>query len=499
MLLVFSGRRASHPGRLPAALLATGCLIAVAGHPVATQEVGPPTVNGPIPSQGTPGDSTRNYVFYSTPMNLSDVGYVEEEYFVSGIATRYSVSAAPGGATPIGTMPYRTRMVVRRPARPANFAGVVVVDWQNVTGGHDLDTEWGQAGAFFVRAGWAWVGASVQRVGVHGFEPPNPFAGRGLKQWSPGRYASLDVTNADTVTDDSQSYDIYSQVAKTIKQPRGVNPFEGMTVRRVYAGGLSQSAAFLIRYYNNIHPIAKVYDGFLVGLGGGPPRLDLPTKLLKVLTENEVWRGQAAIRVPDTRTTHTWEIAGASHVDAALVSPDNDDFRAIIGGIRAREFGKQEPLRCAHPVASEVENWAVYSAAYAALDRWVTQDAPPPTAERIQVSVAPPAPGRATIVRDRHGIAVGGIRLPRVAVPTALNTGENQPAAVGDPLSGFCILYGAHLPFDTAIRKTLYVSHTAYMSEVRRLVDELVKTGFVLTDDAPTLIRNAENDFATAR
>ena len=181
-------------------------------------EVPSPVVSGPIPSSSKPGDPGHSYVFYSTPMDLSKVGYIEQEYFISGTAMRYSVPTTAGNATAIGTMPYRTRIVIRRPASAQAFAGVVVVDWQNVTAGQDVDTEWAAAGEFFVRTGWAWVGASVQRIGVHGFDSPNPFANRGLKQWSPARYKSLDVTNSGAVLDDSQSYDIYSQIAQMLKR-----------------------------------------------------------------------------------------------------------------------------------------------------------------------------------------------------------------------------------------------------------------------------------------
>ena len=325
-------------------------------------EIAIPTVKGPVPSSGKPEDPAHDYIFYSTPMNLGKVGYVEQEYFISGSATRYAVPATPGDATPIGTMRYRTRIVVRRPARPMKFTGVVVIDWQNVTAGHDVDSEWSLAGEFFVRSGWAWVGASVQRIGVHGFEPPNPSAGRGLKQWSPSRYGSLDLTNGGTVTDDSQSYDIYSQVAQLLKHPGDINPFEGRKVTRVYAGGVSQSANFLIRYYNSVQPVAKIYDGFLIGAGGGRPRLDLPTKLFKVYTETDVWRGQAAVRVADTNVTHTWEIAGASHVGAAMLAPDKSDFRATLGGILERDVRPQFQLsqsQCLRPYASDVETWEI--------------------------------------------------------------------------------------------------------------------------------------------
>src|SRR5947209_7018464 len=171
---------------------------------------GPDWITGPIPQRAQPGDPSHDYTFYATPFDLRRAGYVEQEFFISGTATRYppnpSADQQKQPADPIGTMPYTTRIVVRRPAHPARSAGIAVVDWQNVTAGHDIDTEWGTSGDYFVRHGWTYVGASVQHVGVNG-APPGPTAGLGLTQWSPTRYGSLDLTNGNTILDDSQSFD----------------------------------------------------------------------------------------------------------------------------------------------------------------------------------------------------------------------------------------------------------------------------------------------------
>jgi hypothetical protein len=266
-----------------------------------------------------------------------------------------------------------------------------------------------------------------------------------------------------------------------------------MKVERVYAGGVSQSATYLIRYYNSVHPVAAVYDGFLIGLGGAQPRADLRTKLLKITTESDVWRNQAALRVADTDSTHTWEVAGAAHVGTDMMARDPRNFRGVLGGIQDREKLPPPPTsRCERPFPANVETWAVFSAGYAALDRWVTGNVRPPTAMPIEVSAAPAAPQLATIVRDSQGIAAGGIRLPRVAVPTALNTGENFSADPKEP--GYCDLFGTHLPFDAAKVKMLYPSRAEYGLAVRRSIDELVHQGFVLKEDAPELFRNAEDD-----
>lgn len=479
------------------------CLVPAVAPPAGTglraQPASGPRVSGPIASDGKPGDPARNYVFYATPMDLVHAGYVEEEYFIAGTATRYAIPAAAGEPKTLGSMPYRTRIVVRKPRDPRRFSGVVVVDWQNVTAGYDADIEWGQAGEFFTRSGWAWVGASVQRVGVHGFDPPNRLAGRALKQWSPDRYGPLDLTAGGSVLDDSQSYDVYTQIARLVRVSTPDGAFSGLRVRRVYAAGASQSASFLIRYYNSLQPITKAFDAFMVTIGGGTPRLDQPTRLMKVYTENEVARYMAGQRVADSATVRSWEIAGAAHVGPALLAPDATS-QAVLGGLLGREIGPVVPVsarQCVRPHPSAVENWVVHRAAYAALDRWVTKDMVPPVGVRIQTIGPLNKDGSATVVRDQHGIAAGGIRLPRVAVPTSLNSGENRPANDA-PENGFCGLYGTHQSFDAAVLETLYPTRAAYTRKVKAAVSRLVSSGFVLRDDAAVLTANAEGDFQHA-
>ncbi len=482
--------RSHRPICVPAVLLSlalgASAVVAVGAPPeLARAATAVPEVVGPIPSTVAPGDPSHDYVFYSTPMDLSKVGYVEQEYFIRGVATRY-LPTAPN-ATRIGEMPYETRIVVRRPVNPQQFSGVVVVDWQNVTAGHDIDTEWGASGAFFVRHGWVWVGASVQRVGVNG-ATTGATAGLGLRQWSPGRYGDLDLTNGATVVDDSQSYDVYTQIARLAEQgpSGGPNPFAGLDVQHVLAGGVSQSAGFLIRYYNSLQASTDVFDGFLVGLGGGAPLPGVGTKLFKVYTETDV-RGQAALRVADGATTRTWEIAGGSHVPASAVSPDPTDFRATLGGIQTREYGPSPPLHCVNPGPSDVEVWAVFDAGYAALDRWVAQGVAPPRASPILVNAGPPV----TVVRDSDGFAVGGIRLPSVSVPVALNNGENAPANLSNPLNAFCVLFGTHLPFDQPELDARYPTHGSYVSKVSHASKAVVDQGFLLPEDRTTLLDTA--------
>jgi hypothetical protein len=458
---------------------------------------GPAKITGPIPSTAKPGDPSHDYVFYSTPYDLKRAGYEEQEFFIEGTATRYNSNPTTDqqkqAATPIGTMPYKTRIVVRRPVRPGRSAGIAVVDWQNVTAGHDIDTEWGTSGDYFVRHGWTWIGASVQRVGVNG-ATSGATAGLGLTSWNPRRYGSLDLTDGGAVLDDSQSFDVYSQIAELAKSGDKHSPLADLDISRVYAGGASQSARFLGVYYNTVQPLEHVYDGFLIAIGGSslPPRDGVGTKAIRVYTENDVYRGALAggQTVPDTATLRTWQIAGASHVPAYATGTDPGDFRATLGGIQTREFGATEPLSCVNPGPSQVLSWPVFHAAYDALDKWVRKDVAPRMAPPL--AIADPNPP-AKIVRDADGIALGGIRVPDVEVPVALNDGINAPANTDNPLNAFCVLYGTHRDFTQSRLAALYYSSADYRGQVADVVRRLEGQHFVLPEDGHVFIEAARH------
>src|SRR5262249_45170901 len=128
----------------------------------------PPTITGPI--AGPP-------FIPSTSFDLTAEGYVEEEFFVEGTATAYTSAGVLGSdgrwpATPAATAPYKTRIVVRRPANPRRFNGTVVVEWLNVSGGLDAAPDWIFAHTMLMRDGYTWVGVSAQFVGIEGGTNP---------------------------------------------------------------------------------------------------------------------------------------------------------------------------------------------------------------------------------------------------------------------------------------------------------------------------------------
>ena len=158
-------------------------IIAAIGLPAAAAAQSVPDVIGPIPANLPPGtDLTHNYPQLSSEPtdNLSSRGYVEEEFFFQGAATSYATPALDDGVVVFTGHPYESRMIVRRPADPSSFNGVVLVEWVNVTSGYNLDLHWQASREYLTRHGYAYVGVSAQRVGVQ----QAPY---GLTEWSPTR------------------------------------------------------------------------------------------------------------------------------------------------------------------------------------------------------------------------------------------------------------------------------------------------------------------------
>jgi hypothetical protein len=485
-------------GRIVVSLGSAAAVAAVLGlvDVRAVSSVPVPTVTGPIAAT-PPGDPARDYPFYATTVDLKGSGYVEQEFFIEGTASRYTTPAQATGAVIDTGHAYKTRIVVRRPATAARFNGTAIVEWNNVTAGHDLDIDWFQIHDHLMRAGYAWIGVTPQRIGVEA-----------IKVWSPKRYGTLDVTHGSTVPNDDLSYDIMGQAAQAIRSPGKVDVLGGLRAVRIFATGHSQSAGRLGTYVNSVHPLHRAFDAVILHGGGGKVRGDLDIPVWKLLSETDM-QNQAVNRQPDTNKFRTWEVAGDSHVDLQFMtysrplsqrdgSPVAPGFTPGGGGGRAASApsAATAPARgagnagaCDKPSYSHVPFYQVFDAAVDHLVLWVKDGKLPPTAPPIDVSsVGPPA----LMNRDAAGNALGGIRLAAHAVPTAVNTGVNTGP-------GFCRLNGSHEPFDAGTLAKLYPTHAEYVAKVKAVVDGNLKAGYILKSEAEATIGEAEKSSIGAR
>ncbi len=433
----------------------------------------PPAVSGPISG----GD--RGRPFTSATFDLSAFSYIEEEYFIEGEATIYGPAPATtfgsDGAwnvVPADAVPYTTRILVRRPATPNRFNGSVVVEWQNVSGGFDIDAAWLKFYEELLRSGYAWVGVSAQRAGVH-LPPVIPGLSQPLTVWDPVRYASL------SIPDDAASYDIFSDAIRVVGPDRsgdGVDPLGGLPVDLVLAVGQSQSGSRLATYVNAIHPVAQAADGFMVmarSASSAPLatsivmpaavriRADLDVPVLALNTETEVISYFAA-RQPDTSMFRYWEVAGSAHQSAS----DNEMLAVQF----QRDLGIPLVADCDNPINNFPFNYAA-NAALANLNEWASGGPPAPTVNPISVTETPLA-----VQRDALGNALGGLRLPHIDAPTAAYDG------IGTPLA--CRLQGAAVSFTPETLRSLYPNHVTYLTRFTQATNRAVTAGVLLRDDA---------------
>jgi hypothetical protein len=438
------------------------------------------TVTRPAWTPDRIGDVARNYSFFSPYAELADYGYVQEEFFIEGLASNYNIPTGATGSLLSSGHPYKTRIVVRRPVSPHRFNGTVLLEWQNVTAGYDLDAHW-ISWKHFLRAGYVWVGVSAQRVGVHGVDPvpPSTTPNQGLKAWNPNRYGTLDVTAGGTITDDSLCYDIFSQAAQAVRCPKGIDPLAGLNVKLLLAIGASQSASRLTIYYNSIHPLHNVIDAFYLLVGGYGTRTDLATKIFQVVSEREVKSG-AYRRIANSDNHHTWEIAGAAH--------SGYDSYLYRKPITSRDGLVASSIECSiKPVFSRIPTVYALNAAYDHLVRWVKSGTPPPTAPLIEGEFLPPPSTTFNIARDARGNALGGLRLPQIDVPIATNNGADN----GGP--AFCVLYGYFTLFDDATLQSLYPSHHAYFNAFKKATYKALKAGYIVKEDVEEMLLEAAN------
>jgi Alpha/beta hydrolase domain len=436
----------------------------------ASAQVPNPHVTGPVAAPDIPGAPTRNYTFFATNHPLATAGYVEEEFFFSGTANRYNIPSGMTANVVDGGHPYLTRMVVRRPADPKLFNGTVLVEWYNVTNGFDAENLWFYDWEHILGEGYIWVGVSAQQVGISA-----------LTQFSQ-RYAGFDATVGGTIGGDALAYDIFSQAGQAVRHPSGVDPLGGLKPKVIIGTGESQSAIFLSTYVNSIDPLARTYDGYLLlSAVGDKIRTDARVPTWKISTEYDVQAADAAVRQTDNATFHHWEIAGQAHVDQHL-----RDSREPLE-LRDRGTSSEAALAptCGNPtLGTRVSAGAVIGQAFQELVPWIQHGIQPPAAPEIQTTSLSPI----TLARNNLGLALGGIQLSEVSVPTALNVGTNS----GPPGSA-CVRWGFWVPFSVSQLDSLYRNHDDYVSQVAAAERDNASKGFIGNLDAQHSVWEAIN------
>ena len=444
--------------------------------------------------------------------------YIEEEFFVEGTASLFNyANNPPKGHTDIvsvqSAVPYRTRLIVRRPADPDAFDGNVVLEWWNSTAGFDTAPAWDPSASFFAKRGTIYVGVTnsttslaflVGGCRVFGLTPPTCGT----------RYQSL------SLPENGLAFEMMSQIANLLRSGSAQSPIPpAYRVRKLFHVGESQQAGSLVTYASAFH-LPEVNDGYFIQSGINPrpinfrprcgdsgvapypdctPRLplpegrvrtDLPVPVYQVITQTdfETLGFGTAGRQRDTRFYRYYEVAGGGH------NTVHRDIEIIPAGLLGPQPVYLEEL-CANELNTTADGPVhvayVFNALWLRMFRQAANDNQTPAGRLMDDDGG-------TLRRDAYGNVTGGVRLPAMDVPTARYASTN----VADPslsplLQGIgnlaCRLSGSVFPFDAERLAELYPSKAAYVKKVRASTRTLVDQGLLLRSDAALLIRAAEN------
>ena len=517
-----------------ASTVAAGMLFA-AGALAASTAAALPTVTEIPPASGEHG-----YPYDAVPqtptvpgapyVNLGEVGYAEREFTMSGGANVFrqngfwQSNGNWGVSVAQAKVPYTTRLLVRYPTNPAKFNGTVVFEWLNDTTGGDQDPVWAQLYNQLINKGYAYVGVTAQRPGM-----------KDLATWDPKRYGTLGDSN------DGESYEIFTQAAEAVKAD-SATLLGGLAPKELIGTGDSQSAFRVDTYVNAIQPLKHAFNGFLAvgraavaapigeGLVAASPfpaliRTDDTAPFIELNTQGDIEElDAAAARQPDNNYLRTWELAGASHIDAHEAAYETETIarEEPTVGIPSCVFGTPiEGTGTALDGRNQTDNMPLFEvedAALAGLQNWVVNGVAP--AHSPQISAIPLFFGLShLVIKNQYGIAQGGIQMPDAEVPaedysainfanvseqglsqtaiqaeledafTTLETGGISNETLRD--EGLCLLSGYFTDFTSSTLKTLYPTPASYASKFSAAANAEVAAGFMTPEDATAAIADA--------
>ena len=260
------------------------------------------------------------------------------------------------------------------------------------------------------------------------------------------------------------------------------------------AQGASQSAGRIATYLNAIQPLTRAFDGFILAIyfgtgnalevgdavvninqpAAGRPadrlrgvnllRDDLGVPVFVVNSELEAIACHP-VRQPDTDTFRWWESAGTCHVSEQGQRDRQEKFER--DGIRTLPLAEG---------INRIPMLPLYDAAFHHMHRWLNDGTPPPLQPRVEFS-GEPATVPATVVRDEHGIARRGIRLPQVEAPLAQNCAIPRT----DDIQAF--LRGSCNSFNAAKLRALYGDKPTFIARFSAAAERAVAAGVLMPRD----------------
>jgi len=269
---------------------------------------------------------------------------------------------------------------------------------------------------------------------------------------------------------------------------------------------LTTQGADVATYANAIHATLEngkpVYDGYMLKAGFTMARINTCTAapapndprqaiknvgvpVIAVAAQGEIIGGTYGSRRADSDEPNDrfrlYEVASAGHIDksAYFGFPQQPDQVAAVGNAQGTvDWPFNAKCDPEIPLMEPSLIGYVFNSAFANLDQWVRKGTPAPRAPRVELKDA--GTPQASVVTDKLGHGLGGVRTPQIDVPDAAYF-------TSSPGPGTCREMGHKTPFDAAKIMELYGSRKAYASKFAETVDRLVKERWLTEGDAKRL------------
>jgi hypothetical protein len=497
--------------------------VVLAGGMTTAAAQGAPGAATPVPTAVVVPVTGESYPYMTAsrliePMDLSALGYVEEEYFISGRANVYDWPVSGDLTVVTPNAPYTTRILVRRPSDPARFSGNVAVEIMHTPNRQDFSLMWGWAHDHFLEHGDAYVAVTVM-----------PVAALALQVFDSARYAPISFANptpdapcpggragvGDPSVEEGLRWDMISQVGALLKSNVPGRPLAGFEVEHLY---MTTQDAVLQTYINAIHPHARlqdgspVYDGYVVKGGVRPARINrcapaiadgdprvamqnVGVPVMHVQMEGDfpnAFAGRRADSDAPNDRFRLWEVAGTAHFDTAGyrtgfprisdmvrggLTPDIRVLPPEMSGYTFQtpiELGGETRCEPASTTEQPILGY-IFNSAFANLDQWVRHGTPPPRAARLEIVNG--GTQQMTVVRDEFGNARGGVRTPYVDVPTATSITARENTG------RLCRQFGSAESFTWSRLESVYGTYENYAAKVAAAVDTAVEDRWLSESD----------------
>lgn len=462
-----------------------------------------PAVEGPIPVTET----SHPYCamkYSRCHMDLADYGYIEEEYFLSGTANVYDADENGEMYIKHEALPYKNRILVRRPKDLSRYSGRVLMDILNASSGYDIEDGWDRYHNYCLAGNHIYVGVTTKPICV-----------LALKTFDPIRYASLNWASAEPVpqpagkyghgsimgTEEGLVWDILSQTASLLRFGGENNCLGGAKVAYLSLSGQSQSGSYINCYTHYFHKYLKnpdgspLYDSYLniVGVGSRRPlcqqgpetpyirtrggdraKVDVPFILISSEGDMLLFGDTAKIQWPEDsddpdNKIRYYEVPGTPHTNIVCEVLNSYEETDKTGVIR--------PPIAPETVEGHNDTMLEYyvCGAEELLFKWSTQGIAPPKAARFARDE------NGELLRDEHGNLLGGLRTPYLEVPAASYLGSSTKFEQGN-------MCGEKNPFPLEKMIALYGSLDNYLALFREAVEKQVEEGFLLPPDAARMI-----------